>query len=130
MFYKPCPISRSKIILSNPHLLVITRWRIKLIGHFSFCNKFSIYTCHESVCIFLKRDCRLREKDHCRGHWCNYIPVLTTIEDWHTTAYCHGPFKCLLLNMNSVIYYLNPIKNDKQWCFVLSMLKVYVVVQF
>ena len=102
-FYKPCPISRSKIILSNPHLLIITRSRIKLIGHFSFCNKFAVYTCHESVCIFLKRDCHLREKDHHRDHWCNYIPVLTTIEDWHTRAYCHGPSKCLLLNMNSVI---------------------------
>ena len=103
-FYKPCPISRSKTILSNPHLLVITRSRIKLIGHFSFCNKFTVYTCHESVCIFLKRDCRhVREKDHHRDHWCNYIPVLTTIEDWHTRAYCHGPSRCLLLNMNSVI---------------------------
>ena len=55
-FYKPCSIFRSKIILSNPHLLVITGSRIKLIGHFSFCNKFAIYTCHESVCIFLKRE--------------------------------------------------------------------------
>ena len=26
--------------------------------------------------------------------------------------------------------YLNPIKNNKQWCFVLSMIKVYGVVQF
>ena len=124
MFYKPYPISRSTIILSNPHLLVITSSRIKLIGHFSFCNKFAIYTCHESVCIFLKRDCNLREKDHHRNHWCNYIPVLRTIEDWHTRAYCHGPSKCC------VIYHLNPIKNNKQWCFVLNMIKVYVVVQF
>ena len=66
----------------------------------------------------------------CRDHWCNYIPVWITIEDWHTRVYCYGPSKCLLLNMNSVIYYLNPIKNNKQWCFVLSMIKVYVVVQF
>ena len=112
MFYKPCPISRSKIILINPHLLVITSWsRIKLpvIGHFSNCNKFAIYTCHESACIFLKRDCHLREKDHHRDHWCNYITVLTTIEDWHTRAYCHGPSKCLLVNMNSV-----KLKNNKQ----------------
>ena len=26
--------------------------------------------------------------------------------------------------------YLNPIKNNKQWRFVLSMIKVYVVVQY
>ena len=31
--------------------------------------------------------------------------------------------------MKSVIY-LNPIKNNKQWCSVLSMIKLYVVVQF
>ena len=105
MFYKPYPISRSKIILSNPHPLVITGSRIKLIGHFSFCNKFAIYACHESVCIFPKRECHLREKDHHRDHSCNYIPALTTIKDWHTKAYCHSPSKCLLLNMNS--NYLN-----------------------
>ena len=121
MFYKPCSISRSKIILSNPHLLVITGSRIKLIGHFSFCNKFAIYTCHESVFIFLKRDCHLREKDRHRDHWCNYIPVLTTIEDcWHTRAYCHGPSKCLLLNMNCVIYYLNPINKEQQTMVLFS----------
>ena len=130
MFYKPCPISRSKIVLSNPDLLVITRSRIKLIGHFSFCNKFAICTCQESVCIFLKRDFHLREKDHHRDHWCNYIPVLTTMEDWHKRAYCHGPSKCLLLNMNSLIYYLNPITNNKQWCFVLSVIKVQYMLQF
>ena len=128
MFYRPYPISRSKIILSNPHPLVITGSRIKLIGHFSFCNKFAIYACHESVCIFPKRECHLREKDHHRDHSCNYIPALTTIKDWHTKAYCHSPSKCLLLNMNS--NYLNPIENNKQWCFVLSMIKVYVVVEF
>ena len=102
MFYKPCPISRSKIMLSNPHLLVITSSRIKRIGHFSFSHQFAIYTCHESSCFFLERDCHLREKDHHREHWCNYIPVLTTTEGWYTRAYCHGPSKCLLLNMNSV----------------------------
>lgn len=90
MIYKPCPISRSKIILSNPHLLVITRSRIKVIDHFSFCYKFSIYTCHDSVCIFLKRDCHLRKKDHHRDHQCNYIPALTSIEEWHTQPHSQG----------------------------------------